>query len=116
MLKKKWTVFFFGSPSASLYEVKSSGVDVHRARLLHLAATIDELAKASTELDYPDNKTKPQTRRAPSNAAATMSGWAGKQVPSFDVTMVSSNGTIGAKMPLSAMLGKPLVIHLYNGG
>jgi len=45
-----------------------------------------------------------------------MSGWAGKQVPSFDVTMVSSNGTVGAKMPLSAMLGKPLVIHLYNGG
>jgi len=45
-----------------------------------------------------------------------MSGWAGKQGPSFDVTMVSSNGTIGAKMPLSAMLGKPLVIHLYNGG
>ena len=56
------------------------------------------------------------TRRATSNAAITMSGWAGKQVPSFDVTMVSSNGTIGAKMPLSAMLGKPLVIHLYNGG
>ena len=50
------------------------------------------------------------------NTAITMSGWAGKQVPSFDVTMVSSNGTIGAKMPLSAMLGKPLVIHLYNGG
>ena len=65
------------------------------------------------------NKTKPPFRRAvaPSKTAATtMSGWAGKEVPSFDVTMVSSNGTVGAKMPLSALLGKPLVIHLYNGG
>ena len=61
---------------------------------------------------------KPPARflRRALNTTATMSGWAGKQVPSFDVTMVSSNGTIGAKMPLSAMLGKPVVIHLYNGG